>query len=67
MSDFQIQFGQDQSTRTTVNNVKVSLADLGELNDVDTTGVDNGDVLMYNSTTEKWEAKPIEIIDGGTF
>ena len=67
MSDFQIQFGQDQSTRTTVNTVNVSLADLGELNDVDTTGVDNGDVLMYNSTTEKWEAKPIEIIDGGNF
>lgn len=67
MSDFQVQFGSNQTTRTNVNNAQIQLANLGELKDVDTTGVDNGDVLMYNETTEKWEAKPIEIIDGGTF
>ncbi len=44
---------------------------LNEINDVDTTGVQNGDALVFNSTTNKFETKTVtasvtEVI-GGTF
>lgn len=44
---------------------------LSEINDVDTTGVQNGDALVFNSTTNKFETKTVtasvsEVI-GGTF
>ena len=44
---------------------------LAEISDVTTTGVENGDALVFNSTTNKYEAKPVagtitEVI-GGTF
>jgi len=47
---------------------------LGEVNDVSTTGVQNGFTLIFNSTSGKFEAKPasdvtgtITQITGGTF
>lgn len=44
---------------------------LAEINDVSTAGVENGDALVYNSATGKFEAKTVtasvtEVI-GGTF
>ena len=44
---------------------------LSEINDVTTTGVQNGDTLVFNSATGRYEAKTItasvtEVI-GGTF
>jgi len=44
---------------------------LAEISDVSTVGVENGDALVFNSVTNKYEAKTItatvtEII-GGTF
>lgn len=44
---------------------------LAEINDVSTTGVQNGDALVFNSATGKFEAKTVtasvsEVI-GGTF
>ena len=34
------------------------LANIGDLNDVDTTGVTNGQVLVYNATTNIFEPAP---------
>lgn len=44
---------------------------MAEINDVTTTGVQDGDTLVYNSATGKYEAKTViatvtEVI-GGTF
>ena len=44
---------------------------LSEIKDVDTTGVQNGDALVFNATTNKFETKTVtasvtEVI-GGTF
>ena len=44
---------------------------LAEINDISTAGVENGDTLVYNSATGKFEAKTVtasvtEVI-GGTF
>ena len=44
---------------------------LSEINDVTTAGVENGDALVYNSTTGKFEANTITAtvvaVIGGTF
>ncbi len=46
---------------------------LAEINDVSITGVENGYSLIFNSSTEKFEAQPISngisitTITGGTF
>jgi len=44
---------------------------LSEINDVTVTGVENGDALVYNSTTGKFEANTITAtvvaVIGGTF
>ena len=44
---------------------------LAEINDVSTTGVQNGDALVFNSATNRYEAKTVTAsvtqITGGTF
>ena len=44
---------------------------LAEINDVSTTGVQNGDALVFNSATNRYEAKTVTAsviqIIGGTF
>jgi len=44
---------------------------LAEINDVSTTGVQNGDALVFNSTTNRYEAKTVTAtvtqVFGGTF
>jgi hypothetical protein len=47
---------------------------IGEVNDVDTTGVQDGHTLIFNSSVSKFESKPaadltgqITEINGGTF
>jgi hypothetical protein len=44
---------------------------LAEINDVSTTGVQNGDALVFNSATNRYEAKTVTAtvtqVFGGTF
>ena len=45
---------------------------LESIPNVSATGLTNGDTLIYNSITNKWEAKPLTVdlgaaIDGGTY
>jgi len=44
---------------------------LAEINDVSTAGVENGDALVFNSATNKFEAKTVTAsvteVFGGTF
>ena len=44
---------------------------LAEINDVSTTGVEDGDALVFNSATNKYEAKTVTAtvteVFGGTF
>jgi hypothetical protein len=42
---------------------------LGQLNDVDTQGVQNGQALIFNSTTGKYEANTVlvTVVNGGVF
>jgi hypothetical protein len=61
-----------QSTRSTIvaqNFVPKPEVSLGQLNDVDTQGVQNGQALIFNSTTGKYEANTVlvTVVNGGVF
>ena len=61
-----------QSTRSTIvaqNFVPKPDVALAELNDVNTQGVQNGQALIFNSTTGKYEANTVlvTVVNGGVF
>jgi hypothetical protein len=61
-----------QSTRSTIvaqNFVPKPDVALAQLNDVSTQGVQNGQALIFNSTTGKYEANTVlvTVINGGVF
>ena len=61
-----------QSTRSTIvaqNFVPKPDVALSELNDVSTQGVQNGQALIFNSTTGKYEANTVlvTVVNGGVF
>lgn len=62
------------SQRFTVKQVSISAGGdateidrLSELSDVDASDSDNNEVLVYNSSTNKYEVKVIPEVDGGSF
>lgn len=69
----------DFPNRITVSNVnkvgkvtfgkiaKLGSVALGQLNDVVTTGQQNGDVLVYQANNNTYNIKTLPNIDGGTF
>lgn len=40
---------------------------LAELTDVDTSDANDGESLIYNEITQKYEIKPIPLVDGGEY
>ena len=61
-----------QSTRSTIvaqNFASKPDVALSELNDVSTQGVQNGQALIFNSTTGKYEANTVlvTVVNGGVF
>jgi len=70
-----IKLSQTQRTKIVAQNFETSPnVALSEINDVNTTGVANGYTLVYNTVSNKWEAKEIDAagidianIIGGTF
>lgn len=42
-----------------------TIENIGEIGNVDTTNTVNGSLLIYNTTTSKWEATTI--VDGGEY
>lgn len=44
-----------------------SSTQLRNLSDVDSTDMDNNETVVYNIATDKFEVKPLVIIDGGEF
>ena len=61
-----------QSTRSTIvaqNFVPKPEVSLGQLNDVDTQDAQNGQALIFNSSTGKYEANTVlvTVINGGVF
>lgn len=55
MPDYVVRVGQQNATKI-LSTGRGSGGTLGGLDDVDTSLVSNGAVIVYNSTTSKWEA-----------
>lgn len=60
---------QDRKTIRTVGVVptRVGPDRLSDLRDIDTSDADNNETLVYDEISGKFIAKPIPIINGGTF
>ena len=63
MADIKVRVGQQNSIKV-VSSIPGSLT-LSELNDVNANNLSNGMVLVYNSTTNKWDAT-LELTPGTT-
>jgi len=58
------------ATSVVVSHVQSSAGNLYGLGDVDVTGLQDGHLLVYNSTTSKWQATSTlreSLVDGGNF
>jgi len=67
MSNYTVQIKPNKTAVTSVQIAKVPNLSLGQLTDVDATGSENGEVLVYDSTAQKYMIKAIPVIRGGTF
>lgn len=57
---------QPKSVRT-VAVTAVSRNRLSELTDVDVSGAENNETLVYDASSGKYIIKPLPAVDGGTF
>jgi hypothetical protein len=55
MPDITVRIGQQTATKV-ISSAAGSGGTLAALGDVDTSGVSNGSVIVYNTVTSKWEA-----------
>lgn len=65
-----VRIGSQETLRTSIGTVKVELASLDQLTDVEILDPIDGDVLVYDAMNGKWVAGPSpvdDVIDGGTF
>jgi hypothetical protein len=69
----QIRVSVNKQQRTTIRTVGISpattvpITKLTDLDDVDATGADNNETLVYDSTIQKYVVKPLPLIDGGSY
>lgn len=75
MSEIKVRVGQQNAIKVLSSLAGAGSLALSELSDVDASNLQNGMILVYNSTTQKWtatlEATPSNeqnlVINGGTF
>jgi hypothetical protein len=69
----QIRVSVNKQQRTTIRTVGISpattvpITKLTDLDDVDATGADNNETLVYDSSSQKYVVKPLPLIDGGSY
>lgn len=66
-----VQISQAPVINTNLKKVDFALVNLEELNNIDTTDLQDGYTLVYDGATETWVTQQIEgiggILDGGSF
>ena len=75
MAEIKVRVGQQNAIKVTSSLAGSGAGNLGELNDVSIQNPQNGMILVYNSTTQKWtgtlECTPGSVqnldINGGSF
>ena len=56
MADIKVRVGQHNATKVVSSLAGSQTLSLSELSDINASTVANGMVLVYNSTTQKWDA-----------
>lgn len=67
MSNYTVQIKPNKTTVTSVQIAKTASLYLSQIADVDATNPDNGEVLVYDSVSQKYTVKTLPVIRGGTF
>ncbi len=65
MPDIKVRVGQQNAVKVVSSIAGSQSLNLGSLNDVNASALTNGMVLVYNSTTGKWDAT-LELTPGAT-
>ena len=65
MADIKVRVGQHNATKVVSSLAGSQTLSLFELSDINASTVANGMVLVYNSTTQKWDAT-LELTPGTT-
>jgi phage-related minor tail protein len=65
MADIKVRVGQQNAVKVVSSIAGSQSLALGSLNDVNASALKNGMVLVYNSTTGKWDAT-LELTPGAT-
>ena len=65
MAEIKVRVGQQNAIKVTSSLAGSGAGNLGELNDVSIQNQQNGMVLVYNSTTQKWTGT-LECTPGAT-
>jgi hypothetical protein len=65
MADIRVRVGQQPAVKVISSLAGAQGISLSELSDVSATNLQNGMVLVYNSSTQKWEAT-LELTPGST-
>jgi ribosome recycling factor len=67
----QIRVGINNQSRKSVRSVSISVlangTKLADLADVDVSGSENNEVLVYDSALEKYVIKSLPVLDGGQY
>ena len=67
----QIRVGINNQSRKSVRSVSISVlangTKLTDLSDVDASGSENNEVLVYDSALEKYVIKSLPVLDGGQY
>ena len=65
MAEIKVRIGQKNAVKVTSSLAGASAGSLGELSDVNVSNPQNGMILVYNSTTQKWTGT-LECTPGAT-
>ena len=65
MADIKVRVGQQNAVKVVSSIAGSQSLALGSLSDVNASALENGMVLVYNSTTGKWDAT-LELTPGAT-
>jgi hypothetical protein len=67
MANYTVQIKPNKTAVTSVQIAKTPSIYLSQIADVDAADPDNGEVLVYDSLTQKYTIKALPVVRGGTF
>ena len=67
MSNYTVQIKPNKTAVTSVQIAKTPALYLSQIADVDAANPDDGEILVYDSLTQRYTIKALPVVRGGTF